>query len=135
MGFTNANSGAGPSTSTDMSTFSMDDAFYDNIATAFSNSNTTYPQTSPADYRNAASGMGEMSHMTQHSARQQYPPQGMSSTQQQLQQPLVDNDTIEMWSIAPTGFELDDRGTYLSNVSEFTGSGGVGQPQERPHGI
>ncbi|KAF5363184.1 hypothetical protein D9758_008334 [Tetrapyrgos nigripes] len=41
---------------------------------------------------------------------------------------LIDPDTIAMWSSAPTGFELDDWGTYLANVSEITQSinqGGV----------
>ncbi|KDR68550.1 hypothetical protein GALMADRAFT_256803 [Galerina marginata CBS 339.88] len=33
---------------------------------------------------------------------------------------FVDNDTIAMWSNAPTGFELDEWGTYLTNVSELT---------------
>ncbi|KAF9455191.1 hypothetical protein BDZ94DRAFT_1278663 [Collybia nuda] len=35
-------------------------------------------------------------------------------------QALIDSDTIAMWSNAPTGFELDDWGTYLSNVSDLT---------------
>ncbi|KAG5645116.1 hypothetical protein DXG03_006930 [Asterophora parasitica] len=34
--------------------------------------------------------------------------------------PLLDSDTVAMWSNAPTGFELDDWGTYLTNVSELT---------------
>ncbi|KAJ3712064.1 fungal-specific transcription factor domain-containing protein [Lentinula raphanica] len=32
----------------------------------------------------------------------------------------LDNDTFAMWSNAPSGFELDDWGTYLTNVSELT---------------
>jgi hypothetical protein len=32
----------------------------------------------------------------------------------------VDNDTMTMWSTAPTGFELDEWGTYLSNMSGLT---------------
>ncbi|KAF8072284.1 fungal-specific transcription factor domain-containing protein [Lyophyllum atratum] len=35
-------------------------------------------------------------------------------------QALIDNDTVAMWSNAPSGFELDDWGTYLSSVSELT---------------
>ncbi|KAF8557065.1 hypothetical protein OG21DRAFT_1435731 [Imleria badia] len=44
----------------------------------------------------------------------------------------VDPDTIAMWSSAPTGFEVNDWGAYLSNVSEIvnpdghTGSGSHG---------
>jgi len=34
--------------------------------------------------------------------------------------PPIDFDALSMWSNAPTGFELDDWGTYLSNFSELT---------------
>ncbi|KAG1759731.1 fungal-specific transcription factor domain-containing protein [Suillus occidentalis] len=49
--------------------------------------------------------------------------QGMQSllggTHQQnvLPHPGMDTDTIAMWSNAPTGFELNDWGTYITNVS------------------
>ncbi|KAF7372556.1 Zn(2)-C6 fungal-type domain-containing protein [Mycena venus] len=33
---------------------------------------------------------------------------------------LIDNDTIAMWTNAPTGFEIDDWGNYLNNFSEIT---------------
>lgn len=36
----------------------------------------------------------------------------------------VDSDTMAMWSNAPTGFELDEWGTYLMNVTG--GNGGAG---------
>ncbi|KAK2459718.1 hypothetical protein APHAL10511_008252 [Amanita phalloides] len=32
----------------------------------------------------------------------------------------IDNDAMAMWSNAPAGFELDDWGTYLNNLSELT---------------
>ncbi|KAG6883404.1 hypothetical protein C0992_008812 [Termitomyces sp. T32_za158] len=35
-------------------------------------------------------------------------------------QSLIDNDTVAMWSNPPSGFDLDDWGIYLSNVSELT---------------
>ncbi|KAF5374528.1 hypothetical protein D9615_009070 [Tricholomella constricta] len=35
-------------------------------------------------------------------------------------QAIIDSDTVAMWSNAPSGFELDDWGTYLTNVSELT---------------
>ncbi|KAE9398887.1 hypothetical protein BT96DRAFT_957454 [Gymnopus androsaceus JB14] len=42
--------------------------------------------------------------------------------------PSLDSDTFAMWSNAPSGFELDDWGTYLNNVSELT------QTMNRGHG-
>ncbi|KJA19854.1 hypothetical protein HYPSUDRAFT_167885 [Hypholoma sublateritium FD-334 SS-4] len=52
--------------------------------------------------------------------------------QQDMSYQFVDNDTIAMWSTAPTGFELDEWGTYLTNVSELTQHshqpGGAGNP-------
>ncbi|KAF8180962.1 fungal-specific transcription factor domain-containing protein [Mycena galopus ATCC 62051] len=33
---------------------------------------------------------------------------------------LIDNDTIAMWTNAPTGFGVDDWGNYFSNFSEIT---------------
>ncbi|KAJ7143999.1 fungal-specific transcription factor domain-containing protein [Mycena epipterygia] len=33
---------------------------------------------------------------------------------------LIDSDTIAMWTNAPTGFEVDDWGTYFSNFNEIT---------------
>ncbi|KAG0702839.1 fungal-specific transcription factor domain-containing protein [Suillus ampliporus] len=76
-------------------------------------------------------------HMSQYSAQYQSPgtsatspydngPQGMQSlisgTPQQNVLPhpgtsIMDTDTIAMWSNAPTGFELNDWGTYITNVS------------------
>ncbi|KAF5342022.1 hypothetical protein D9611_002055 [Ephemerocybe angulata] len=44
-------------------------------------------------------------------------------------QNFVDNDTMAMWSNAPTGFELDEWGSYLMNVSELTQGSHV-----QPHG-
>ncbi|PFH50026.1 hypothetical protein AMATHDRAFT_75846 [Amanita thiersii Skay4041] len=49
------------------------------------------------------------SHPNSHHPPRSHPPEG-----------LIDNDTIAMWSNAPTGFELDDWGTYLNSVSELT---------------
>jgi len=60
--------------------------------------------------------------------------------QQQQQQPMaysyLDNDTRTMWSTAPTGFELDEWDTYLSNMSQLTqgahgGGGGQMQVQQQ----
>ncbi|KAG6917730.1 hypothetical protein DXG01_001381 [Tephrocybe rancida] len=33
---------------------------------------------------------------------------------------LIDTDSVSMWSNPPSGFDLDDWGTYLTNVSELT---------------
>ncbi|KAJ6587578.1 fungal-specific transcription factor domain-containing protein [Mycena vulgaris] len=41
---------------------------------------------------------------------------------------LIDNDTIAMWTNAPTGIEADDWGNYLSNFNEIT------QGQQMMHG-
>ncbi|KAL0953207.1 hypothetical protein HGRIS_004462 [Hohenbuehelia grisea] len=51
-----------------------------------------------------------------------YGPQGpyLAAGGGSLTQPVMDNDTMAMWSAAPAGFELDDWGQYLSNVSELT---------------
>lgn len=43
--------------------------------------------------------------------------------QQSMDYPYLDNDTMAMWSTAPTGFELDEWGTYVSNMSELTQGG------------
>jgi len=40
-----------------------------------------------------------------------------SSHQQPQSQASMDSDTIAMWSNAPTGFELDDWGLYMSELS------------------
>ncbi|KAJ6620017.1 hypothetical protein B0H10DRAFT_2216310 [Mycena sp. CBHHK59/15] len=32
----------------------------------------------------------------------------------------MDQDTMALWAAAPIGFELDDWGSYLSNVNEIT---------------
>ncbi|KDQ52727.1 hypothetical protein JAAARDRAFT_702130 [Jaapia argillacea MUCL 33604] len=59
---------------------------------------------------------------------QQHPPMysdGIGTAQQS--QPFVNNDTITMWSNAPTGFELDDWGTYITSVSNLS------QQAHHPH--
>ncbi|KAK7466198.1 Gypsy retrotransposon integrase-like protein 1 [Stygiomarasmius scandens] len=45
---------------------------------------------------------------------------------------FIDQDTIAMWSNAPTGFELDDWGTYLASVSELTHGVQQGAVGNRP---
>ncbi|KAF7424023.1 hypothetical protein PC9H_009323 [Pleurotus ostreatus] len=44
----------------------------------------------------------------------------MQTSPSMPQQMTLDPDTIAMWTNAPSGFELDDWGQYLSNVSELT---------------
>jgi len=46
----------------------------------------------------------------QHHREQQQQPMGYS---------YLDKDTMTMWPSAPTGFELDEWSTYLSNISEL----------------
>ncbi|KAI0333196.1 hypothetical protein GY45DRAFT_1368469 [Cubamyces sp. BRFM 1775] len=38
------------------------------------------------------------------------------------------NNTLDMWSSAPTGFEWADWGTYINNVSGMTHPSGPTQP-------
>ncbi|KAF9479050.1 hypothetical protein BDN70DRAFT_985124 [Pholiota conissans] len=42
--------------------------------------------------------------------------------------PAMDNDTMSMWSMAPTNLELDDWNTYISSVGQIT------QAQQHPSG-
>ncbi|KAJ4477535.1 fungal-specific transcription factor domain-containing protein [Lentinula aciculospora] len=52
---------------------------------------------------------------------QQHASDGMLLNRDNVNLPIpLDSDTFAMWSNAPSGFELDDWGTYLSNVSELT---------------
>ncbi|KAF8874070.1 hypothetical protein CPB85DRAFT_1444455 [Mucidula mucida] len=47
-------------------------------------------------------------------------PMGMGTVRAPPAPPMMQmNDTISMWSSAPSGFELEDWGTYLTNVSEM----------------
>ncbi|KAJ7144001.1 fungal-specific transcription factor domain-containing protein [Mycena epipterygia] len=52
-----------------------------------------------------------------------FPPEdpfvGMNSHELDSMMRLIDSDTIAMWTNAPTGFEVDDWGTYFSNFSEI----------------
>ncbi|KAF8896036.1 fungal-specific transcription factor domain-containing protein [Infundibulicybe gibba] len=48
---------------------------------------------------------------------QQYVPTGHTSNSHPRIEQFAESDTITMWSNAPTGFELDDWGAYLSHVS------------------
>ncbi|KAJ3500392.1 hypothetical protein NLJ89_g9818 [Agrocybe chaxingu] len=69
-----------------------------------------------------------------HHAHAQHPlqlQQGQQQQQQSMNYGFVDSDTMAMWSAAPTGFELDEWGTYLTNVSELTHSHG---PPQHPSG-
>ncbi|TFK36748.1 fungal-specific transcription factor domain-containing protein [Crucibulum laeve] len=66
-------------------------------------------------YRNAG-GVGH----GMPSVEQQHQRQPMGFAVPPQQQGYVDSDTIAMWSTAPSGFELDEWGTYLTNVSEIT---------------
>ncbi|KAF9001492.1 fungal-specific transcription factor domain-containing protein [Cyathus striatus] len=63
-------------------------------------------------------------HPLPHQQQNQMHPQQLQQQQQMRypmqQQQAFDSDTVAMWSNAPTGFELDEWGTYLSSVSELT---------------
>ncbi|KAK0480213.1 fungal-specific transcription factor domain-containing protein [Armillaria novae-zelandiae] len=80
-----------------------------------------YEQVPPPGYTSTHyeygrnSDMHEMMPIADNTQIRQPPPQIMDSRPQEL----LDNDTITMWSNAPSGFELDDWGTYLTNVSEM----------------
>ncbi|KAG6845260.1 hypothetical protein H0H87_011995 [Tephrocybe sp. NHM501043] len=62
------------------------------------------------------------------SIQQQPQPLGMISGQADFSaaglgpniQELIDSDSVAMWSNPPSGYDLDDWGTYLTNVSELT---------------
>lgn len=69
-------------------------------------------------------------------------PQGMQSlmdgTHQQNVLPhpgasLMNTDTIAMWSAAPTGFELNDWGTYITNVSGMVNPDGSASHSRHGH--
>jgi len=38
--------------------------------------------------------------------------------------PMMDNETLKMWSMAPTSLELDEWGSYISSVEQMTQSHG-----------
>ncbi|GAV99360.1 hypothetical protein LENED_000811 [Lentinula edodes] len=57
-----------------------------------------------------------------------HPSDGLLSSRNGVNMPMsLDSDTFAMWSNAPSGFELDDWGTYLTNVSELTQTMNRGQ--------
>lgn len=84
--------------------FAMEESFYDHLATNFPDSFLQQASAAAAasEYRNGPGmgGEGEMSHMV-HDARAE----GQQQEDHGSAQPLLDNDTIAMWSTAPTGFE------------------------------
>lgn len=62
----------------------------------------------------------------------------MSGTHQQNVLPhpnanVMDTDTIAMWSNAPTGFELNDWGTYITNVSGMVNPDGSASHSRQGH--
>ncbi|KAJ3796205.1 fungal-specific transcription factor domain-containing protein [Lentinula aff. detonsa] len=109
----------------------------------------TNPQYIQAEYYNpafsgsgAATNPGAISYLEQSplngsaglapssmaSYSQQHASDGMSSSRDGGNMPMsLDSDTFAMWSNAPSGFELDDWGTYLTNVSELTQTMNRGQ--------
>ncbi|KAJ3733132.1 hypothetical protein DFJ43DRAFT_1069396 [Lentinula guzmanii] len=109
----------------------------------------TNPQYIQAEYYNpafsgsgAATNPGAISYLEQSplngsaglasssmaSYSQQHASDGMSSSRDGVNMPMsLDSDTFAMWSNAPSGFELDDWGTYLTNVSELTQTMNRGQ--------
>jgi len=79
--------------------FPMDHLFYEQMGNNISSSLNEPPGIS----------QGQFSEGTQHfHSHPQQQPQGQAS---------IDSDTIAMWSNAPTGFELDDWGLYMSELS------------------
>ncbi|KZT23297.1 hypothetical protein NEOLEDRAFT_1180171 [Neolentinus lepideus HHB14362 ss-1] len=69
------------------------------------------------------------------SSQQQYASMRYGDMVQQQQQPQMfvnEEDTINMWSNAPTGFEMDDWGTYITNVCGLTNTGHYPNPGAPP---
>ncbi|KAF9446214.1 hypothetical protein P691DRAFT_733649 [Macrolepiota fuliginosa MF-IS2] len=48
-------------------------------------------------------------------------------------QPLLDHDTMRMWSSAPTNFELDEWGTYIFSVNQMTHGSGQSVTEGQQH--
>ncbi|KAF4613756.1 hypothetical protein D9613_007374 [Agrocybe pediades] len=61
-----------------------------------------------------------MAQQQQHQHQQHQQQQNMAGQVQPGMMYGFDSDTLAMWSSAPTGLELDEWGTYLTNVSEMT---------------
>ncbi|TFK27934.1 hypothetical protein FA15DRAFT_653244 [Coprinopsis marcescibilis] len=57
--------------------------------------------------------------MAHQSSELRFSPSSTTMHQTGNQSGFVDADTIAMWSTAPTGFELDEWGSYLMSVSEI----------------
>lgn len=90
----------------------MDDMFYGHMSQF---STAQYPsQETPTQYDDSSQGMQTL--------------MGGPPQQNVLPHPVpsvVDADTIAMWSNAPTGFELNDWGTYITNVSGMVNPDGT----------
>jgi len=48
-------------------------------------------------------------------------------------QPMLDHDTMRMWSSAPTNFELDEWGTYIFSVDQMTHGSGQSVTEGQQH--
>ncbi|KAF8150167.1 fungal-specific transcription factor domain-containing protein [Crassisporium funariophilum] len=83
-------------------------------------SSSAVPNDMSGSYRGVSMDLGGGQAGQSEQQSQQLHQQTQNLQQQQLNNAYVDSDMIAMWSNAPAGFELDEWGTYLSNVSELT---------------
>ncbi|KAF9220414.1 hypothetical protein BS17DRAFT_344209 [Gyrodon lividus] len=128
------------------STYSMDELFYDqmtpfgNTFSSQHNSPSTQFATTTTAAGGAAGGAGGRAGMGRHptaSELQSLMDAASASAQTGAHAHGhghgVDPDTIAMWSAAPTGFELNDWGTYITNVSGMERHGNHGHLHGHRH--
>ncbi|KAF9236278.1 fungal-specific transcription factor domain-containing protein [Melanogaster broomeanus] len=138
------------------STYSMDDLFYDHMTSSYGGAFASQHESPGAQFpgaNGAAGATGGQPESGGHASPSEHDLQAlMNAASANVQPPLmttqrgghahgrqgqgqgqggVDSDTMAMWSSAPTGFELNDWGTYLTNVSGMVHPDGA-TPHSRP---
>ncbi|KIJ60357.1 hypothetical protein HYDPIDRAFT_117261 [Hydnomerulius pinastri MD-312] len=114
------------------SQYSMDDLFYDQMTSQFGGPFGTAPQQGSGGPQFPGGGSG--GHASDLQALMDAASVQQPMMAQQGAHGVMDPDTIAMWSNAPTGFELNDWGTYITNVSGMAGPDGSNLQSRPPHG-
>ncbi|EGO24230.1 hypothetical protein SERLADRAFT_437842 [Serpula lacrymans var. lacrymans S7.9] len=122
------NAGLGPYRDVSAPTYTMDELFYDQMANQFA---SPFSSAATDQFGGPGPSMQALMGGTNPAAQQHVGMLGHAGVH--ATNSVMDDDTMAMWSNAPTGFELDDWGTYITSVSGLVHHDGAGRQDVSEH--
>ncbi|EGN92361.1 hypothetical protein SERLA73DRAFT_99356 [Serpula lacrymans var. lacrymans S7.3] len=128
-----ANAGVGPYRDVSAPAYTMDELFYDQMANQYASPFSSAQAGATGQFGGPGPSMQALMGGTSAATQQHVGMLGHAGVHAANSVMDDDDDTMAMWSNAPTGFELDDWGTYITSVSGLVHHDGAGRQNINEH--